>query len=1282
MALRATSQPVYEVAALWRDRCLRDRGSLLTDQRLWGGPVFKELRSAIRTEARDPDLSFLERLRVQLQEAPPEAIRLAAEMLLVMHLLPTNVGAKRKREEILAVWSWSGETVSLPGVVSAALENPIANPGQAYLRYRWVELAFFGVAVDALRDHANELPVVLRDPWLFAERLNRLPESQNRYLRNILPHLLFPDFFEPIASTNQKREIVQAFAGYLSDYPPENTRLSDLLALDVRLLHIRRALERESPGERVDFYEEPWNAQWRPVGFVLALPSGPTSITGSAQRAIGFAIAIHRARSRLVGRGADALILLAGVALARSEEGQDTGRFLYDVLGSAAPANRREADLLQQLDLDRRYGLNTLPTAPAPVEKLGTAAGPEFLMLLAAAEEIAEKVALPDAATVRVSSRHILAAVLVSSSGDRLLEALGYVPTILRRELHDFLLSRPVKERPDTWGEILVGGTSADTPAPRREPPTIASLASDAIGAKITDADDKLDVAGEAEAFAKVLASTTVKPPLSLGLFGDWGSGKSFFMRLLEGKIAGLAEKAARAKERGQPTTYCESVVQIWFNAWHYMDANLWASLVTHIFEELAKVLSPGNPDETDEQVRARLFGELSANQELLAQAEKRKEAAEAEREAVEGHIDDLARKRADVEGEIVARRRKLAGGLAEAVLVDELVQGQLAETAGRAGIPAGELTYERLRGRVGELRSLGARLQAIPSAIAGADRPGLRFLLTAAFLAAPVFVAVCLWWVATYTNFAITLGAAVGGAIGLWRTYAPGLRRVGEVFRRLETAQQTVEERAKQERERLAVEEAAQQGELARIRAAEVSAEEERRQVQQEIRRLTAEMEEIRAGRRLQRFLQDRIGSADYRQHLGIIALIRRDFDRLKGLIEAVAAERTAPPAEASDGSPAPPRHVDRIILYIDDLDRCPEDRVVEVLQAVHLLLAFDLFIVVVGVDSRWLLRSIEGQYARVLAPGAAVGSGSDGDGWRPTPQNYLEKIFQIPYSLRPMESGGFGGLIRGLVPIRPEEAEENEAEGRRAAPTDPAPDTRPPPGHRTGEPTAGVEIVIEGDEDVGDDGAEDDEGVTMDGSTPAAGGIDSEEPDAHLTPAELHVEAWERDFLEAMHPLIRSPRAAKRFINVYRFLRAGLSGEALERFRGTRTEGGEHRAAALLLALQTGYPAQAVDLFRDLAREDPGRTSWPGFMSMRAEGHRMAAEAGPRAGGEAREWRELEHALEALSDTLAGMPLPADLALYQGWAPRVARYSFRSGRMGRRAKEKAIGGEVKPGS
>ena len=68
-----------------------------------------------------------------------------------------------------------------------------------------------------------------------------------------------------------------------------------------------------------------------------------------------------------------------------------------------------------------------------------------------------------------------------------------------------------------------------------------------------------------------------------------------------------------------------------------------------------------------------------------------------------------------------------------------------------------------------------------------------------------------------------------------------------------------------------------------------------------------------------------------------------------------------------ATSTEPTPDVH--RIVLYIDDLDRCPPAIVVKVLQAVHLLLAFPLFVVVVAVDARWLAKSLEQHYGELLS-------------------------------------------------------------------------------------------------------------------------------------------------------------------------------------------------------------------------------------------------------------------------------------------------------------------------
>src|SRR5205814_8521835 len=88
---------------------------------------------------------------------------------------------------------------------------------------------------------------------------------------------------------------------------------------------------------------------------------------------------------------------------------------------------------------------------------------------------------------------------------------------------------------------------------------------------------DALLARAEAVALARLAALEETHAPLAIGIFGDWGAGKSSFMETVESIVDGL--------QGHQP--YCDRIVQIRFNAWHYIETNLWASLVSHIFTEL-----------------------------------------------------------------------------------------------------------------------------------------------------------------------------------------------------------------------------------------------------------------------------------------------------------------------------------------------------------------------------------------------------------------------------------------------------------------------------------------------------------------------------------------------------------------------------------------------------------------------------------------------------------------------------------------------------------------------
>src|SRR5262249_11060082 len=157
---------------------------------------------------------------------------------------------------------------------------------------------------------------------------------------------------------------------------------------------------------------------------------------------------------------------------------------------------------------------------------------------------------------------------------------------------------------------------------------------------------DLLEVEDEVSAICAVIADKNTEPPLSIGLFGDWGTGKSFFMNLMEERIKKLAKVA-----RENPTSsYCPNIVQLRFNAWTYIDADLWASLAAEIFEGLATALKndskllrgdAGARDATAN--RARLLAATVHLGDLKSQAEERKAQADAALRASEERLSTLA---------------------------------------------------------------------------------------------------------------------------------------------------------------------------------------------------------------------------------------------------------------------------------------------------------------------------------------------------------------------------------------------------------------------------------------------------------------------------------------------------------------------------------------------------------------------------------------------------------------------------------------------------------------
>lgn len=101
------------------------------------------------------------------------------------------------------------------------------------------------------------------------------------------------------------------------------------------------------------------------------------------------------------------------------------------------------------------------------------------------------------------------------------------------------------------------------------------------------------------------------------------------------------------------------------------------------------------------------------------------------------------------------------------------------------------------------------------------------------------------------------------------------------------------------------------------------------------------------------------------------------------------------------------------RIVVFVDDLDRCLPRAVLEVLESMKLFFDLPGFVFVVGLDRKIVEKSVELHYKDLnweldddLHDNRAQHFG----------RNYLSKIFQIPYSLDNISSGQVSELMRAI--------------------------------------------------------------------------------------------------------------------------------------------------------------------------------------------------------------------------------------------------------------------------
>jgi formylglycine-generating enzyme required for sulfatase activity len=104
------------------------------------------------------------------------------------------------------------------------------------------------------------------------------------------------------------------------------------------------------------------------------------------------------------------------------------------------------------------------------------------------------------------------------------------------------------------------------------------------------------------------------------------------------------------------------------------------------------------------------------------------------------------------------------------------------------------------------------------------------------------------------------------------------------------------------------------------------------------------------------------------------------------------------------------------RLIIFVDDLDRCMPEKSVEVLESIKLFLDTPGCIFVIGVDQNVIARGVEIKYHNWGGANENK-NGNDSNDALIDGTHYLEKIIQLPFQIPPIERGMMATFVNSLV-------------------------------------------------------------------------------------------------------------------------------------------------------------------------------------------------------------------------------------------------------------------------
>lgn len=437
--------------------------------------------------------------------------------------------------------------------------------------------------------------------------------------------------------------------------------------------------------------------------------------------------------------------------------------------------------------------------------------------------------------------------------------------------------------------------------------------------------EDCMEMNVDIEAFANLLMHEDLELPTTIGIFGDWGSGKTFF-----------TDKLIQFIKENQ-TDICVAE----FNAWNYYDSNITINLVYSIFGEISK--------------------KINCNKnEFLKKLDHYKEFIKYDNAE---NINKIEAELTSLQIEKTNKSKDIVNKVVSEVLLET---EQLSEV--REIVSKYKSAEQNISDIIEEIDEISNFTKIVKKLFCKKNMHSLivfSIILFGVIVLLDNLFNINIRWI---QKFILQI-------IGLCLTYSKKIKEIlskvtkNRYYKLIKDNLNTIN------------------NEISEIDSQICQLEKRKIEIQ--------ELDESQITTQFLRdYISNKLSSEGYKDNIGFISTVKQDIDDLKTIVSKLGKSH----------------QIRKIALVIDDLDRCPEKKVVEVLQAIQLLLSTEMFIVIIAVDSKWINNSIASIYTNMMSITSSEKEKSI------FAINYLEKIIHIPFWLKTLSKSNSIDFIEKL--------------------------------------------------------------------------------------------------------------------------------------------------------------------------------------------------------------------------------------------------------------------------